>query len=580
MIGRAMRMSAAAAILFQWFSGCDCGAPVERLAPCSGVTCSFNGSCITDGITPYCSCDRGYHPEGARCVDNDPVEPCTGVDCTGHGTCRIEEDEPICDCDAGFRRDRSGLLCLDWEPPDGWGWDDVPDADDADPDMDADSDDDADPGMEGDEGPDADVDVAEIEEAADDAGDEGDADGAEADDDGSAEVPDLPTDCTGLADLTPCRVVTAPVDLSYDICVAGACVSPGTCTDTSCNAPPGGFALPDTNQRSCYDATRDPASCSGVAGGPTCESTAFCGQDAEYGWDLGNDETSRFAVTEPAPGEPVVADNVSGLVWQGCVYGLSGTTCGTGIASTVTWQRALVDCDDLRWGGADDWRLPVRHELATIVNRNRSEPSAFPGAFPATPSAFLWTSSAQAGAAGGAWRMGFTTGTVLYAQKTLAHSFRCVRGGTAAGAAGARFTRTEEPFPGEPVVADGATGLVWQGCADGLSGTTCGTGIASAVVWQDALAACERLRWGGFDDWRLPNATELSSIVDDRRRSPAVDIDFFPATPLKAAWSSTTYLPTTTQAVYVDAVEGRVYFDNKRSRTYVRCVRGTPTPRP
>ena len=60
----------------------------------------------------------------------------------------------------------------------------------------------------------------------------------------------------------------------------------------------------------------------------------------------------------------------------------------------------------------------------------------------------------------------------------------------------------------EPVVTDHVTGLQWQ------QNTTFEGGGAD---WKDALAHCEGLSYAGNDDWRLPDVTELMSIVDDKK---------------------------------------------------------------
>ncbi|MCI5146646.1 MAG: DUF1566 domain-containing protein, partial [Candidatus Electrothrix sp. AR3] len=70
---------------------------------------------------------------------------------------------------------------------------------------------------------------------------------------------------------------------------------------------------------------------------------------------------------------------------------------------------------------------------------------------------------------------------------------------------------------GDGTISDLATGLMWQQADDGL-----------ALDWEDALAYAEDLQLAGHDDWRLPNAKELQSIVDYSRSpqtssSPAID---------------------------------------------------------
>ena len=59
-------------------------------------------------------------------------------------------------------------------------------------------------------------------------------------------------------------------------------------------------------------------------------------------------------------------------------------------------------------------------------------------------------------------------------------------------------------------VTDYATGLTWQQKDSG-----------DGMYWEDALSYCENLELAGRDDWRLPSAKELQSILD-YTRSPGV----------------------------------------------------------
>src|SRR5512133_2778172 len=61
----------------------------------------------------------------------------------------------------------------------------------------------------------------------------------------------------------------------------------------------------------------------------------------------------------------------------------------------------------------------------------------------------------------------------------------------------------------DDIVTDNATGLTWMKSDSG-----------AGMNWSDALAYCESLSIAGSDDWRLPGAKELQSIVD-YSRSPA-----------------------------------------------------------
>ena len=86
----------------------------------------------------------------------------------------------------------------------------------------------------------------------------------------------------------------------------------------------------------------------------------------------------------------------------------------------------------------------------------------------------------------------------------------------------------------EETVRDELTGLYWLPRAD-LTG--------SPVTWGQALEAVERLReqrFGGQDDWRLPNINELESLVDCSTHDPALPGDHPFTHAGEGYWSSTT----------------------------------------
>ncbi len=65
---------------------------------------------------------------------------------------------------------------------------------------------------------------------------------------------------------------------------------------------------------------------------------------------------------------------------------------------------------------------------------------------------------------------------------------------------------------------DALTGFTWQQ-RSGLSG---------GISWKDALASCESLDYAGYDDWRLPNVSELLSLVDEKKDvPPAINTVYF-----------------------------------------------------
>ena len=340
--------------------------------------------------------------------------------------------------------------------------------------------------------------------------------------------PDLAADltpvavCTGMPDFTPCVLVTTP-DRKYDICVGGQCVSPG-CGDSTCNVPGPHFPLADTGQRTCSDESTGTIVC-------PASGAALFGQDAQYGWDTTHLASERFTRKLSPADQLLVIDNVTGLMWQGCEAGLSGSDCATGTGTTVNWQDAVATCDGLIWGGFRDWHLPDPYELDSIAEGAADlDRTVFPAAH--TSGSFYWSTSTSATAPSFAWT---SSGSTF--DKTYQEPVRCVRGG--AVLQGARFTRDTSAAM-EPVVVDHVTGLLWQGCTAGLTGDDCATGAVSGRYWSDWLAYCEGLSWAGQTDWRLPNWKELHSIVDAHRSSPATDTAAFPATTYSSSyWSST-----------------------------------------
>lgn len=331
-------------------------------------------------------------------------------------------------------------------------------------------------------------------------------------------------------DHTPCSIATDP-DYAYDICVAGACRSPGTCGDAACNSPGPHFRLP------------------AVAG--------------------------RRDLVRAGDREPVVADPVTGLVWQGCPAGTSGPDCGTGERAALDWKEALAWCDALVWEGHDDWRLPDRHELLSIVDHGRVGPAADVSIFPATSDSF-WSSSSYVAGARLVWAGYFNSGNVVLAAAEARQFVRCVRDGAPRlpGRPGWRRFRRADPVAGEPIVTDTVTGLAWQGCAGGLRGPGCGEGDATMLDWDGARAGCAALVWSGFDDWRLPDPKELDSILDTRHRSPAIDPEAFPGTPVGWYWTALSYAGgPDTHAWHVNFSSGHVANFDRTLPCYVRCVR-------
>jgi len=129
---------------------------------------------------------------------------------------------------------------------------------------------------------------------------------------------------------------------------------------------------------------------------------------------------------------------------------------------------------------------------------------------------------------------------------------------------------------GNGTATDTVTNLMWQQCTAGFSGTGCATDDANpnTYTWENAISYCEGLSLGGFYNWRLPNIKELQTIVDRTTYSPAINATYFPNTVASYYWSSTSMMPSATNAWSVEFAEGFVSNPGKQSTYSVRCIRG------
>jgi len=115
-------------------------------------------------------------------------------------------------------------------------------------------------------------------------------------------------------------------------------------------------------------------------------------------------------------GSGVVTDSVTGLVWQD--------------NETVekTWVEAISYCEALTLGGNDDWRLPNKKELLSIVDYNTYNP-AISSVFQNTTSSDYWSSTTYASSTSNAWGVNFYYGGTRNGYKRYSKDVRCVRAG-------------------------------------------------------------------------------------------------------------------------------------------------------
>ncbi len=160
-----------------------------------------------------------------------------------------------------------------------------------------------------------------------------------------------------------------------------------------------------TGQVHCYDSTGYEISCSGSS------------QDGEYCSGVPWPEP-RFSVQAET-----VQDRLTGLIW---------TRNANPNEYPVTWQEALDQIAVLnqeKFLGFDDWRLPNRRELRSLMSYQTRKPS-LPSGHPFT-NVFLgwyWSSTSAAINTAYAWYVHLEGAKMFYGRKDQYYLFWPVRG--------------------------------------------------------------------------------------------------------------------------------------------------------
>lgn len=95
--------------------------------------------------------------------------------------------------------------------------------------------------------------------------------------------------------------------------------------------------------------------------------------------------------------------------------------------------------------------------------------------------------------------------------------------------------------------------------------------------WSEALEYAQALRLDGKNDWRLPSAAELESLLDRRTLLEKIRPTMREDVPFRDSlsyWSSTTFAPDTRSAWIVVFDGSYILSYYKSNRYHIRCVRG------
>lgn len=245
--------------------------------------------------------------------------------------------------------------------------------------------------------------------------------------------------------------------------------------------------------------------------------SAFFGQDASY---------QGYQPSYTNNGDGTITDNVSGLMWE------------RDMGVKISYDEAFLKAEASVLGGYTDWRVPTIKELySLILFTGQVQGERAIAMFIDTVyfiqalgdvsigereiDAQTWSSTEYVGRTMNSdetiFGVNFIDGRIKgypkYKPRTGSENlmyFRMVRGNKDYG-------KNDFVDNGDGTVSDKATGLMWQQTDDG-----------NGRDWEDALEYAENLELASFNDWRLPNAKELQSIVDYTRspqttNSPAID---------------------------------------------------------
>ena len=326
-------------------------------------------------------------------------------------------------------------------------------------------------------------------------------------------------------------------------------------------------------------------------------------------------------------------DNLTGLIWEvktssasdlrygGHQYGWYNTNSleNGGNAGNVrspacfptlplcNTQEFIEAVNETRLCGYSDWRLPTPRELRSIITYADAggQISVDPAYFPNTRVGRAhWTAHTYAPDPRAAWVVeigefdggggghfhsklpnlgiegsGEEVTILVRGPQSDSGSGPCSAGTPVANVPVATPTRDFIDH-GDGTATHLVTGLMWKRCAEGASGTGCGSGQAITMTWDTALTTADAATFAGYDDWRLPNVKELHSIVETCGFDPAINTIIFPNVPRPSFGSvfftSTTWtLAPSQQWIFVfDRGGGVATGKPKQGGLFVRLVRG------
>ncbi|MFN2425505.1 MAG: DUF1566 domain-containing protein [Candidatus Binatia bacterium] len=401
--------------------------------------------------------------------------------------------------------------------------------------------------------------------------------------------------CNG--DLTTCSGDLGTCDAALSDCGADL---------AGCEAQP--FAQPlKTGQINCWNGAT-PTPCAGTA------------QDGELQKGIARSFTDN--------GNGTLTDNATGLMWEK----LSDDGSIHDKDTAYTWANAfavkIANLNTNNFGGHNDWRLPNRFEMETMIDEHESDPlvhAAFKG--PCTPGCdvtscsctatgdFFWSSTTVETLNTNAWRLQTDNADMNPGLKTNTRRVRAVRGepagcqvtnavpktgqtecyntaGSLISCAGTghdgdiqRGVASSYTDNGDGTITDNLTGLMWEKQSDNGDIHDKDNTYTWANAFASKVATLNSGSFAGYGDWRVPNRKELDTLVNLGAVNPSAYAAFnsgcvptctvttCSCTRSSVYWSSSTYQDFPTNAWLVNFYDGFTSTGIKTNSYGVRAVR-------